>query len=246
MKKRISISPYDGAKPYVFLCFSDSDTEEAVSLMTRLRQRGCRTAYTVGCSRNTLEETDRSRMMKNAGLVIALVSDSFQNDPYVKGNVLYLQAAGKPVILVKRSRDITALSLGLREDTPSVDAFGGIDDDVEASLICSQGFSHAFLGEFREEKHSISLFRISAVMIAVSAAVLLFAVLCIKTGLYAPKTEEDPLSVVELTLTEIPSDIFELDQYPNLEKLRIPQSRASEAEMLLDRYTIVLYEEGRK
>lgn len=242
MKKILNYVPYCGSNPYIFLSFSDSDSDEASAIMDRLQQRGCRFSYCTGYSRNASEEEERSRIMNNAGLVIALVSEAFKNDPYIKGNILYLQAIGKPVILIKRDSNITALSLGLKEDTPIIDAYDGINDDVEEAIVHSDGFSHAFLGEQMKTDNKISMYKLSVAVAAISVAVIIFAAIYINVG-FSSAEKIDPSSVTELTLTEIPTDRSELNQYPNLEKIRIPQSQATEAKELLNQYTIVIYKE---
>lgn len=236
--------PYTGSEPFVFLCFADEDAKEVEPLLERLYKRGCRVWYTTGGSDTVAQEKAAQSRMKEAGLVIAYCTKQF-HDSNAKSRMMFLQSQQIPVITVDRiSTD--NLSLGLREGTPHISAYNGVNDEVEADIISTEGFSHIFLGDrpaYVKQRNSSVLKIIGAVIAVLIVASALFLAF-VQLGYISPK-QSNPDEIKSIVLDKLPSDITVLeDKYPQLEKIVISKSEAenSDIEQYLDKYTVVITE----
>lgn len=233
--------PYEGAEPYIFLCFASEDAKAAEPLLARLWRRGCRVWYTVGESLSVAQEKADQERMKNASLAVAFCSESFLRSS-AKSRLMYLQSRNMPVISVD-SAPVDNLSAGFREDTPHIAAYGGITDGTEAGLISTEGFSADFIGERPHRKISGAMKALLILLLGLIAAALIFLILT-ASGILRPEPEIPPEEITVLRLDALPRDIGELESYPKLEKIILPQSEAEKAVELTDRYIIVLTGEG--
>lgn len=242
--------PYEGEDPYIYYCFSPSDTEKAEELLKRLWQRGCRIWYCIGETSDLKLAAYRHERMTGAGLAVVYVSSGLQRDSS-KRNVMFLQSGGTPVIAVD-GEAVTNLSLGLREQTPHIDATGGIDYGVESELISSELFSRKYIGVPPEKRLSGGIKAILAGSCTLAAAACAFFILSYLGLTGAPEVTEDSSAVTVITMNEFPEELSDLQQYACLEKIIVPQSLAATADEkdeellreLAGKYTVVIDRES--
>ena len=112
-KTEIYYPPYEGAEPYVFLCFSDRDERKVRPLLRRLLLRGCRVWYCVGYAPDRAGETARRRRMLEAGLTVLYLTDNARQDTELKNYLLACQNAHRPILVLNTDGGDSGLSLGL-------------------------------------------------------------------------------------------------------------------------------------
>lgn len=229
--------PYEGDEPFVFLCFADADGAKLEPLMDRLWKRGCRVWY-AGNSKSINDEKAAQSRMKEASLVVAYCSEVFLSSP-AKSRMMFLQAKNIPVIVID-AKPVDNLSAGLREGTVHINAFSGIDESTETELITSEGFSQDLIGERKEEGVPRGVKAVFRILLALTAAALLIFALMLSGVISPVKNEEHAAEITELSLKVLPQDPNELEKYPNLEKIIIPQAEAENALPYLDKYTVVI------
>lgn len=228
--------PYVGNEPYIYYCFSPADSARAGELLKRLWLRGCRVWYCIGGTDDLKTEKHRHERMTGAGLVVLYVSENLQRDS-VKRNAMFLQSNGTPIIAVD-GEEVSNLSLGLREQTPHINAFEGISYDTEADLISNEVFSGSFIGPRPEAGLSTRRKVFLAAIISLAAAACIYFALSFTGVINGP--------VTVLTLKTLPVELSELSEYPALEKLIIPQSLITGADddtvlrELAEKYTVVI------
>lgn len=226
--------PYAGKDPYIFLCFEAADAKYAEPILKRLWQRGCRIWYPLPGS----SEVENQSLMEHAGLVVVMNTSQFAVSK-AKRNMMFLQSKGVPIIVVDCIRG-DVISTGEHAGTVHVSAIDGVSDSVETAIITAEGFSQDFIGQ-RPTMPLPSWVKVLLVTMAgLVVAAALFLALNI-SGIIRPT--QDPSEVFTLTLDRIPDNMEELEKYPNLETVIIPQSEAGKAESLLDYYTVVLRKE---
>lgn len=223
--------PYSGDEPYIYLCFDAADANAAEAIIKRLWLRGCRVWYPAANS----SETENQKHIEKAELVIVVNTEKFSAGK-AKRNMMFLQSKGVPVIIVDFIR-ADVISTGEHAGTVHVSALDGDMDNVEAGIITSEVFSQDFIGPRPQAPAPAWIKGILSLLAALVIAAALFLLLNI-AGVIHPK--QDPNTVYTLELEHIPADISELEQYPNLETVIIPQSEAENAEKLLEHYTVVL------
>lgn len=226
--------PYVGKDPYIYLCFEAADAKTAEPILRRLWQRGCRIWYPLPGS----SEAGNQGLMEHAGLVVVLNTSRFAASK-AKRNMMFLQSKGVPIIVVDCIRG-DVISTGEHAGTVHVSATDGVSDSVEIAIITSEGFSQDFIGQ----RPAMPLPGwVKGLLVAMAGLVLAAALFwgLIISGMIHPT--QDPSEVYTLTLDRIPDSIEELEKYPNLETVIIPQSEAGKAEHLLDHYTVVLRKE---
>ena len=223
--------PYVGKDPYIFLCYEAADIKIAELILKRLWQRGCRIWYPLPGS----SEVENQGMMEHAGLVLVMNTSQFAASK-AKRNMMFLQSKGVPIIVVDCIQG-DVISTGEHAGTIHVSAIDGVSDSVEAAIITADGFSQDFIGQRPDIPTP------GWVKVLLTAMAGLVAVGALFLGLYVSgmiHPIQDPSAVYALTLDHIPDNIEELEKYPNLETIIIPQSEADKAEPLLDHYTVVL------
>ena len=223
--------PYVGDEPYIYLCFDAADANTAEPIIKRLWQRGCRLWYPPAGS----SETQNQSVMDRAGLVVVINTEKYASGK-AKRNMMFLQSKGVPIIVVDCIR-ADVISTGEHAGTVHVSALDGDMDSVEAGIITSEVFSQDFIGQRPPVPAPAWVKGILALLAALVAAAVIFLALNL-SGVIQPK--QDPNTVYTLALEHIPADISELEQYPNLETVIIPQSEAENADELLEHYTVVL------
>jgi len=230
--------PYSGDEPFIYLCFDPADSEAVEPLLSRLWARGCRIWYSVENSETAAQERKLQERMLQAGLCIAFCTGSFLQSS-AKGRAMVLQSKSIPLIAVDRE-PTDNLSTGFREGTVHISATRGITRDTEAELIATEGFSQEYIGQVRKAPAPRFLRVMFRLFLLLTAAALAFF-LMVYTGVIQPKEKApDPQELTVLTLDRLPEELSELETYPKLEKIILPQSEAERAAELLDRYTIVL------
>lgn len=223
--------PYIGSEPFIFLCFEAEDTSAAEPILRRLWQRGCRIWYPP----DGASERDNQKQIEKASLVLVVNTAKFAVSK-AKRDMMFLQSRGIPVIVADCVRS-DVVSTGEHAGTVHISALNGFTDSVEAKIITAEGFSQDFIGQrpaMPTPGWIKGVFTAMAVMVVAAA---LFLGLNI-AGIVRPRQEPD--EVRTLSLDHVPDDPKELEQYPNLDTVIIPQSEAGKAEALLDRYTVVL------
>lgn len=268
LPKRFPI--YEGAEPYLFLCFSDADEKRVTPLMERLYARGCRVWYSVGRPGSREERQRREDRMKAAALSVFYLSAAAREDTDLKSAALACQARGGPMLCIDADALDSGLSFGLSEQTPHLKARNTRSAaELEEALVRSEGFSQELIGEDRIAPPS-PLKKIALTLAAVSVLVFALALLGGRLfGWFAPPieesdsvvitdsalrsavrtavgggaiTEEGLAAITSLRLREVPEDTEELRLLGSLERVEIPQSEAEDAAPLLDGgYTVVLY-----
>lgn len=226
--------PYVGKDPYIFLCFEATDMKIAEPILKRLWQRGCRIWYPLPDS----SEIENQSMMERAGLVLVIHSPQYAVSK-AKRNMMFLQSKGVPIIVVDCIRG-DVISTGEHAGTVHVSAIDGVSDSVEAAIITADGFSQDFIGQRPAEPSPGWVKGLLVAMAGLVVAASLFLGLN-ATGIIRPT--QDSSEVFTLKLDHLPDNMEELEKYPNLETIIIPQSEAGKAEPLLDRYTVVLRKE---
>lgn len=223
--------PYAGNEPYVFLCFEAADAKTAEPILKRLWQRGCRVWYPLPGS----SEVENQSLMEHAGLVLVINSEKYAGSK-AKRNMMFLQSKGVPIIVVDCIQG-DVISTGEHAGTVHVSTIDGVSDSVETAIITAEGFSQDFIGQRPTTPLPSWVKGLLTAMAGLVAASALFLGLYI-TGVIHPM--QDASAVYTLTLDHIPDNLDELEKYPNLETIIIPQSEAGKADALLDRYTVVL------
>lgn len=229
--------PYAGNEPFLFLCFSHEDAQAVEPLLSRLWQRGVRVWYTTRKAKTVAEEKQLQSRMKESSFVAVYCTPSFLTGP-AKARMMFLQSRNIPIVAID-AVPTDNLSGGFKEGTLHIPAMQGITEETEIALITADGFSQDLMGARRKPPlpdFLVNLFRF--VLILLPIAVLIPILLL--SGVIHPKRSVPPEELTVLELSEIPDDLSELEQYPNLEKILIPQSEAEKALSLMDRYTIVL------
>ena len=231
MKKLANSYPaYTGSEPYIFLCFADSDAERIEPALKRLYERGCRLWYYTGKAKNKNEYDDYSRRIAGAGLAVLYLSDRARSDTSVKNDIKHFMEKNGNIIVIEADPGDSNLNMALPEDLRV------IRDDEE--LLRTEGFHAGFIGEIPRKKNKF---------VKAAVAVLLAGALAIgiNTGIRLRKGEDvfvSPEERISIVLTKIPEDLSELEKYPKLEKIIVPQSLAEEAWAKLSGYTIVITE----
>lgn len=226
--------PYVGNDPYIFLCFDAADAKTAEPILKRLWQRGCRIWYPLPGS----SEVENQNLMEHAGLVLVMNTSQFAASK-AKRNMMFLQSKGVPIIVVDCIRG-DVISTGEHAGTVHVSAIDGVSDSVETAIITAEVFSQDFIGQRPAAPLPGWMKGLLVAMVGLVAAAALVLGLYIM-GFIHPI--QDPSEVYTLTLDRMPANLEELEKYPNLETILIPQSEADKAEALLDRYTVVLRKE---
>ncbi len=222
--------PYTGSEPYIFLCFADSDAERIEPALKRLYERGCRLWYYTGKAKNKNEYDEYSRRIAGAGLAVLYLSDRARSDTSVKNDIKHFMEKNGNVIVIEADPGESNLNMALPEDLRV------IRDDGE--LLRTDGFHAGFIGEVPEKKNRF---------VKAAVAVLLAGALAIgiATGIKLSKGEDiyiRPEERTEIILKKLPDDVKELEKYPKLEKIIVPQSLAEEAWNRFGNYTVVITE----
>lgn len=224
---------YAGSNQYVFFAFSSADASGAEKILKELRERRCRVWYAADKKRGRADAEYRQLRMNHAALTVLYLTDNAVKDTALKGDVLYLIANRMPVIVLT-SGGVSNLAMGLPENLPAVGTVG--------ELVRTEGFTMDLIGdepEFRV-KRTPAAARVLAVLAALGILAAAGAVYYRKIRTENAVPPEDRESVTEIYLKTIPEDTSFLDEYPALERIRIPQSQADAAAGLISDYTIVL------
>jgi len=162
-----SYPPYEGAEPYVFLCFSQRDERRVRPLLRRLLRRGCRIWYSLGEVRDRAALAARNGRMLGAGLAVLYLTAAAREDTDLKARLLFCQRAGMPILVLNTDGGDSGLSLGLTGEA-SVNLARKSADDATDAILHGQGFSQAFLGEPQPVYDRLRLRRISAALLVLS------------------------------------------------------------------------------
>ena len=221
--------PYTGSEPYVYFCFAKADEQRVSPVIGSLYKRGCRIWYSTDKAKNKKEYYAVSKRIEGASLAVVYLTENAGHDTSLKNNIK--SAYGKVNIIVLRADSIKGnLSLGLPQELPSA--------ENEEELLRTEGFNAGLIGPPPKKKNTAAKI-IAAVLLAMAVSVGIWAGVKIAKG--EPVTLQ-PESVTELRLSALPENTAELEKYPNLKKLIVPQSMAKEALERFDGYTIVLAE----
>ena len=221
--------PYTGSEPFIFLCFAKEDAANVEPLLSRLYRRGCRVWYSTEKAKDKKEFDAVSARIAGASLAVVYQTGRSANDTSLKNDIKHAKSKGVNVIIFKGEPIKGNLSLGLPDELPSA--------SDEEQLIRTEGFHAGLIGPVPKKKNIPGI--IAAVLLAMVILVGVWAGLKIAKG--EPVTLR-PEKVTELRLKTLPESAGELEKYPNLKKLIVPQSMAEEALERFDGYTIVLAE----
>lgn len=229
-KLKKTVPPYAGNEPYMYFCFSKDDEARVRPLLQSLYKRGCRIWYNTEKAGNKKEYDAISNRIAAASLTVLFLTDRACSDTSLKNDVKYSFRKGTSLIIFRADRINGNLSLGLPENIPCAES--------EEELLRTEGFHAGLIGAPPRRKNTF-LKILTAFFLALSAAVCILAALKIGRGEPLISKPED---VVELKLSSLPESAEELEMYPNLEKLIVPQSIAAEALERFEDYVIVLAE----
>lgn len=198
--------PYEGAEPYVHLCFCDKDERKVRPLLRRLLLHGCRVWYCVGETPDRSTLTARNRRMLGAGLTVLFLTGAVRQDTELKNRLLVCQKARQPILVLNTDGGDSGLSLGLTgEDAASLP--GGNASDACDAILHSRGFSQDFLQPQPFPVHDrLWLRRINVLLIVLSL------LLAAGIGVYAylhPPVPPEPVTEPETaapTPTPVPED----------------------------------------
>lgn len=264
MKKMLRrFPPYNGAEPYIYFAFCESDAKKVRPLLALLYKRGCRVWYSSAAGASDLARQEQmTRRRLGASLVLVYMSRAaIRDEDGVKSNAGFCQSRGCRLIILDET-GADGLSTGLPDGTVFLPVSRKMSaEELEAKLIRTEGFSQELLGEAR----SIGLPLRKKLAILLSALAISAVSLSYLLGLFTPKdsvTICDPVilaaahevfpgaldeaaleQIRTLHLASAPESFAELALFPALQRLEVPADCVEQAAALLDSasYEIVLY-----
>ena len=251
--------PYEGAEPYIHLCFSSRDERKIRPLLRKLLQRGCRVWYCVGGAPDRRVQMVRSERMLKAGLTVLFLTASARQDTELKNRLLVCQKAKQPILVLNTDGGDSGLSLGLTEISSAAVTGGNASDALDA-ILHGRGFSQAFMGDPLPINDRLWLRRLSVLLLILSL------LLATAGGVYiyrhpptisaieeplpedtvvienealrdfvrtviggGPITEEALAQIETLQLSQLPQSAEDLTVFPNLTTLILSEEAAQAA-----------------
>ncbi len=267
-----SYPPYEGTEPYLYFAFAEEDSAKLWPLVRLLLSRGCRIWYSVGNADSAEELLHRQERAGGAALTLLYLTAAAREDRDTKSAVLVNQSLDKPILILDTDRGDSGLSMGLREDLRHISATPDRNlRDLESEIIRAEGFTQEMIGEpcRIEEKTAAGKLAVGFAVLAVVLLVLSYLGTSVfsfsgpgkkdsvsisdpvllsaaRSAVDGALTEESLAAVTELQLKALPDSWEDLDAFPALEKLILPQSAAAQAEDLPDgEFTVVLTGGGK-
>ena len=222
--------PYEGNEPYLFFCFSDSDEQLVRPVLKSLTKRGCRVWYYMGKAKNRKEYDRINKRIEGASLSVLRLTSNACEDTALKNDIKYSHGKGTPIVVIRSPEVESNLPVALPEDLPRA--------ADEEELLRTEGFHAGLIGE-PPKKTGRFLKILSALLLALSLAVAAWVGVKLSRGEPLVSRPEDR---VELELKKLPESAEELERYPNLQRLIVPQSLAEEALARFPGYEIALTE----
>lgn len=253
--------PYEGSEPYLYFAFAEADSAKAWQIMRILLERGCRVWYGSGPSGNADELLRRQKRAEDANLTLLYLTDAACADKDTKSNILVNQKNGKHILCLDPDGADRRLSMGLYETVPHLPLYRlKSRKEIENAVIRAEGFSQEILGEpVRVEGGGslgklTALFCVLAVFLALASfigvrylrwfqpevpdevpftdPVILSAVRNAARG--GAITEELVSEITVLRLSGVPESWEELEKFPALTTVTLPQQALLEEGTLPD------------
>ena len=166
--------PYQGAEPYLYLCFHHADAKMVKPVLEELTKHRCRVWYCFSGASSAKENRDNVRYEKNASLMVFWLSDSAARDENMKSAIGYFQTTGRPVICLDRRTNTERSGFSLILDKNARILRSEPDTSVEvlvSTLMRTEGFTHLLIAE-NDSERQIFLHKRKSRIIALS---ILFA-----------------------------------------------------------------------
>ena len=255
---------YAGQEPYLYFACCEQDIPQALPLLNRLRQRGCR-VWLPQNGKETMEtrRRDAARRQNAALVVLVLTEAALKDEDGVKSAAGFCQSRGQALIVLDAAAS-DALSTGLNGKETHLRLADFADaSEAEAALVRCEGFTQALIGLPTDEKKAPKWKKL--LLIPLILAVLVLGMLAfmqmrteapadevvfsdaviaesVRAAVGSPVTRESVEKLTALRLTGVPDAFEELDRLPALTWLEIPQECVSGAaeNALYDRYTVVI------
>ena len=253
--------PYEGSEPYLYFAFAEADSAKAWQIMRILLERGCRVWYGSGPSGNADELLRRQERAEDANLTLLYLTDAACADKDTKSNILVNQKNGKHILCLDPDGADRRLSMGLYETVPHLPLYRlKSRKEIENAVIRAEGFSQEILGEPVRVEGGGSLGKLTALFCALAVLlalasfiggrylrwfqpevpdevpftdpVILSAVRNAARGVAI--TEELVSEITVLRLSGVPESWEELEKFPALTTVTLPQQALLEEGTLPD------------
>lgn len=203
--------PYDGAEPYLHLCFSQASEKKVRGLLRRLRRRGVRVYCDTGAASERAAREAAAARMIGAALTVVYLDEAFRRDPAAKSRMLFCQRSGQRMVCLNTDGGDGLLSIGLHPDATEI-VLSRTDgaEETERALIHADGFSQELIGE--PEGPTVPIGRIlTGVFAALTAALLLFGAIRYvrnreQRGQQAMPAQSDTVTFADATVREAVRD----------------------------------------
>ena len=226
---------YKGTDPYICLLFSEKDRANVIPLINALQTRHFRLWYPSNKHSKAGRQNHYQERLTGASLILFFAGSGAREDINVKNDLLYCSGQGMPIISYTADKGESNLIYGLPESVPEVS-----DED---ELIRTDGFSTDLIGD-KPKPNTTRMIRAAAALITAAAVVF-----CLTYGYYRYRIKKayNEQTMTVLHLETLPDDPAELEKYPELKKIVIPQSEAEngKASPYLDRYTVIIKGDGK-
>lgn len=257
--------PYEGNDPYMYFAFPAAEADRVEPVLKLLYQRGVRVWY---ARKGSGAEWRQHRLERSLGARLAVIwlsPAALEDADEVKSAVLYCQSKEIRVISVDLV-DSDDLSTGFTADTFHIDGKHMTPEELEKTLIRTEGFSQELMGE-QPPAEPYPTWKKAA--IAILACCLCVMIGCFCMGVFSMPdakliadpairgaarnavgrmvTREDLETITVLHLERVPGSFEELSQFPRLTRVEIPEKAVQKAaEVLHDaEYDVVVYGGGK-
>lgn len=167
--------PYEGAEPYVYLCFHDGDAPKVKALLALLWARGCRVWYAMGKTADAGASRRRAERIQGASLMLLYLSPLAARDETIKSTLGYYQSGGGPVASLETQAIPPESGLGFLfgPQVVHIPAYEyATTEALVSALIRTPGFSQDLLGAPRGKDAAV-VRRTALMLLAASLAILL-------------------------------------------------------------------------
>ena len=177
--------PYEGDKPYIYLCFSKASKRKVLGLLYRLGLRGVRVWYCEEISPDIEQLINDEKKACKAAITVVFLDNAFRNDTRVKSRLLDLQDKENSILCLNTDRGDGGLSVGLHPDVPEVKLRRlHRSKDAENAILRAEAFSHEFIGKpIESAKYYIKILTKRAVIVSACLVALFISLFFVHRSL---------------------------------------------------------------
>ena len=99
-QEKVTLTPYMGDDPYVFISYSHAETETALEIVERLQKEGFRVWYDEGIEPGSKWDEIIAAHVKNCGCFLALISGKYIDSENCKDELFFAKDKKKPSALI--------------------------------------------------------------------------------------------------------------------------------------------------